>query len=133
MQGGRRGTFGREWKSQRASQVKGTLPSTTVVGARATGAEAVRASAGLVWPEEEKAPEGFQKVTGLNFLLEAFMAAEQTVDMSRVRRAAEMPAEELVVTLTIQGLEPTQRTTSEEGIQFKSRHKDFPGMQGTRI
>ena len=53
--------------------------------------------------------------------------------MSRVRRAAEMPAEELVVTLTIQGLEPTQRTASEEGIQFKSRHKDFPGMQGTQI
>ena len=44
-------------------------------GARATGAEAVRASAGLVWPEEEKA-SGFQKVTGLNFLFEAYIAAE---------------------------------------------------------
>ena len=43
-----------------------------------------------------------------------------------------MPAEALVVTLTIQGLESTQRTTNEEA-QFKSRHRDFPEMQGTRI
>lgn len=45
------------------------------------GAKAVRATAGsdfsgLVWPEGEKASEGLQKVTGLNFLFEAFMAAE---------------------------------------------------------
>lgn len=54
------------------------------------GAKAVRATAGsdfsgLVWPEGEKASEGLQKVTGLNFLFEAFMAAEQTVDETRGR------------------------------------------------
>ena len=54
------------------------------------------------------------------------------MDMSRVRREAKMPAEALVVTLTIQGLESTQRTTNEEA-QFKSSHRDFPGMQGTWI
>ena len=31
---------------------------------------------GLVWPEGEKASEGLQKPTGLNFLFEVFMAAE---------------------------------------------------------
>ena len=58
--------------------------------------------------------------------------ARQLIEHFRAAQA-EMSAGALVVTLTIQGLESTQRTTNAEGIQFKSRHRDFPGTQGTQI